>query len=535
MSAFQRCILISSCAAFLVGLLAVVPSIYSILLFERALPAQATDSVIVLTICAVLLVGAQLAISAVATDYIAQSWRAAVEGNAVSQTQMADVQAISLIMANGLAWHALGLLSVPVLALFLYLIHPVLLVLAVGSCLVLYGARVWRLDLLTNAVATLTPLLALASAAYMVALGTLSMGSLVAASWLMARVILPVAVVVRNAPQLRAAWLSYSRIAPTLDGFKPHPERANESKVHETKVVGGCLFVLATFAAALLIPAPSVTIMPGVATPVGHAVAIKAAVTTRVAALPVNEGGSVVKGQIMAVLDADETTRQRDSLLAQIELERAALADSERQRKERTDLLTKRMDAITEAVAKRLTPVSAQIEASLAANADRQEGAERAYQRRLSLLRLSSQLAEADRQIAATVIRAPEAGRVQQIMAGPPGSPIATGDGVLTFVPQAETLIEARLDPTDRSRVHEAQPVTVRVKTSTTRFGATLEGVISTISADRYDDGQFRIVVRTRDPVPPGSEVEVIARGETQTAAQWVGSVVASAAVRTIR
>ena len=99
-------------------------------------------------------------------------------------------------------------------------------------------------------------------------------------------------------------------------------------------------------------------------------------------------------------------------------------------------------------------------------------------------------------------IRAPEAGVVSNLRIHTIGGVVAAGEPILDLVPTGEDLVvSARLRPADVEGLYPGLPARVTLVAYSARSVPTLEGMLSTISADRIEDertGEFYFLARVR-------------------------------------
>jgi HlyD family type I secretion membrane fusion protein len=99
-------------------------------------------------------------------------------------------------------------------------------------------------------------------------------------------------------------------------------------------------------------------------------------------------------------------------------------------------------------------------------------------------------------------IRAPEAGVISNVRVHTIGGVIAAGEPILDLVPSGEDLeVSARLRPVDVEGVYPGLPARVTLTAYSARTVPTLDGTVSTISADRIEDertGEFYFLARVR-------------------------------------
>ena len=138
---------------------------------------------------------------------------------------------------------------------------------------------------------------------------------------------------------------------------------------------------------------------------------------------------------------------------------------------------------------------------------------ETSHQRRLSLDELSAverkiarareELSRAEDQVIRSEIKSPIDGVVKSIKHNTIGGVVRPGEPIMEIVPTQERLVvEAMLDPTDIGYVQVGLPATVKISTyDFTRYGS-LEGIITSISADSLVDPStgrtfFKVVAET--------------------------------------
>lgn len=111
----------------------------------------------------------------------------------------------------------------------------------------------------------------------------------------------------------------------------------------------------------------------------------------------------------------------------------------------------------------------------------------------------AEELKKAEENARLTVIRAPEAGVVQQLQANTPGGVVEPAAPLMVLVPAAgELVVEARLLNRDVGFVHEGQPVEVKIEAYPfTRYGI-VEGVVEHVGRDAVEDEDLGLLFPVR-------------------------------------
>lgn len=130
-----------------------------------------------------------------------------------------------------------------------------------------------------------------------------------------------------------------------------------------------------------------------------------------------------------------------------------------------------------------------------------------------------------------TEIRAPIDGKIVALKVHTPGGVIGPGEPLLDLVPSDDRLvIDARVDPRDIDVVHTGLRALVRLTAFNQRSLPPLEGIVTSVSADRLSDertGQAyylvrvepdEILVQAQGAIQPGMQAEVMIVTGTRTA-----------------
>jgi multidrug efflux pump subunit AcrA (membrane-fusion protein) len=484
----RRQVLCAAFGAIAAGLLSSAPSLYSMLIFERALPSASLDTLIVFGLVLLMLIIAQVAISWAGQEYLTHTWRMI---SVPSRGPPLLLQRIDNTVSSGLAWAALSLVPTPTLLVLSYFIHPlvaVAILIVLGSHLI---ATKLRLHLFPKIIGAIISPLFLTLAVGLAIVGSISPGACIAATFLGSAIVTPAKEVVRN-------WSSLMRSLDALEQLRQGGHLRTIDRSHQTEahgfarmVAGGVTGTLAFLGLAVFIPAPSVTVLQGRVSNISST-HIKAPATTRIALMAVREGDAVEAGQLLVRFDDEELVAKRSLLRTQISVEEA------------------------------------DIEAA-------QGDPGRVYERRMSVLRLRERLLEIDLALTAVAIVSPAAGIVQEVRSTLTGAPVMAGDHLMTIIPNDDRIVVARLRPQDRFRVAEGALAEVRMKTSMSRYGETTRARVRSVSPDRYDDGDLRVFLVTDSPMVTGVEVEIILKGQAQTVAGWASGIVEGALRRAIR
>jgi len=514
--------------------LSAVPSVYALILADRAIPSRSIETVAVLGVLACLLMGVNVALAHSATQYLAACWAVARSIVAPNSKQEA-LRVIDTAVRANVPWDLLCLCMTPILIAGLVAAHWSFLLLIALLVVAIWAAQQLGQSIASQGLVAGATVLAMGLSALLAIWGILSPGVLLSAAFLVASICSRVFAVFRNLQLAKAAIHSF-RLILAANTLKAGPVPASDDVTrYGNRLAACCVTTGALVVLPLAVPVPGTTVMTGVVSPDGHAAAIKSIVTSRVSTLLVREGDHVSRGDTLLTLDGADYTKQRESIIAQARLEETTLQASTSARTKAQQLVSSRVTATEDLVKRGLRPQSDLTEALIYQSTEEREWLERSYARRSTILKLQERLAEVDRVLTGTVIAAPRNGRVQQIEAGPPGTPVAIGDALLTVVPDSDPIIEAKLDPVDRASVAADTQAEVRIKTSFVRFGRAIRAQVRTVSSDRYDDGAFRVVLTPSEPIALGTEVEVTIIGQPQTAAGWLSSIVTSSVRRAIR
>lgn len=162
---------------------------------------------------------------------------------------------------------------------------------------------------------------------------------------------------------------------------------------------------------------------------------------------------------------------------------------------------------------------------------------------------LERQLATSDT-LARTDVRAPIAGAVMAVKVTTLGGVVEPGQPLLEIVPQSEQLIaRARVTPRVADNVRQGMPATVRLAASGARSIPSIEGVVSSISADALEDArtgeaffEVRIAISAEeaakapaDVIAPGLPAEVLIRTGSHTMLDYFFAPVERAMFQSLR
>lgn len=130
----------------------------------------------------------------------------------------------------------------------------------------------------------------------------------------------------------------------------------------------------------------------------------------------------------------------------------------------------------------------------------------------LRLSDLQEQTSASDDVVRRVEIKAPLAGQVTALRANTVGGVVKAGETIMTLVPLDEKLIiEARINPQDIDVVHNDLPARVRLSAYSARYIPPVEGTVTTVSADRFDDtntGMSYFLARIEIPPEEMSRLE---------------------------
>lgn len=165
--------------------------------------------------------------------------------------------------------------------------------------------------------------------------------------------------------------------------------------------------------------------------------------------------------------------------------------------------------------------------------------------------RVRQELSRATDQVVRSAIKSPIDGLVKSIRHNTIGGVVKPGEPIMEIVPTQERLvIEARLDPSDIGYVRVGLPATVKISTyDFTRYGS-LEGVVTSISADSLVDPAtsrtfFKVVTETKKtylgkyqgdlPIAPGMHAIVDIRTGSKSVLEYLLKPVISAKSEALR
>jgi multidrug efflux pump subunit AcrA (membrane-fusion protein) len=494
-------------------------------LYERAIPGKSYDAVVIFGFLALLSLVLSILIQQAAARNLS------VVHRLLEASALPEAKPVIAALRSGATADAFMLPPTLLLILGLTVAHwSLLLVLLVLLAAIWATVRVGKPLVAQGCVASAS-LVAMAASAALTIGGQLSPGVLLSATFLIAAILRPAYAVMRALDVLAAAipaWRALLR-SKTLSRIAATPPVPKDADI---LMHAGSLTAL--IAASLMIYVPGSTVLQGLVAPDGHGLTIKSTVSARTQLVQARDGDHVNAGDPLVILDATEYRRQRDIIQEQITLEEAAIRDAAKDRAASVVVLERRSDAIASLVKKGLRPESDLMEAQLAQATEAKDWSERDYQRRSTLLRLRERIADTERALSALSIPAPRSGRVQQVEISA-GMSVNPGDTLLTVVPDTKPIIEAKLEPVDRANVSEGMTADVRVRTSKQRYGLLLEAKVRTISADRFDDGTFRVVLVPSQALQIGAETEVVIKGQPLSAASWIAAVVSGSMRRAIQ
>lgn len=504
-------------AAAVCGLLTAAPSVYMIVLVDRALPAHSIEAVVTWGLVAGLLV--------LVGGYLGNAAQALLKALWVA-TGIRDQPAEAAIR-SGITWAGLSSIPIPLLLGFVAAIHPLIALSLLVSILASEGARRLTLTATAQTIVAASSVVAASITCLLVIEGDVGLGALFGVSLLAGRIVAPACVVLANA----GAILHSLR---RLVAAGAASESADATAAHAAVTAGvGCVAAIAL--AACWVPAPNVVVMAGVVAPGVHAASVKAATVAPVDVVYIRDGDRVQAGEPLITFDVSEYKAQRTVVQQQIELERSALVrlsgDIEGLRTKREAQLASMRDLF----GRGLRPAADLVDLELQTQSEAMEAAERQHARQSLILRLQERLSDIERAIAAGIIRAPVDGIVQQLQAPPRGLRVQPGDPLFVLVPEAIPVVHATLSPADRTHVKERSVAEVRLRLSRFRYGEPVAATISTISADRTADNVFRVTLDPRAHLPPGTDVEVYVREGSQSAAGWISAVISGGMRRAIQ
>jgi multidrug resistance efflux pump len=540
---FERRLVCATMGALGSSMLAIAPAVFAALVVDRALASRSLETVVVLGIGTLVLIMMQVGLAYAGRQYLIEGWRAL--GVSVGRLQLDDgakrgLAAIDGVVSSNYLWEALSVLALPLMAALLTAVHPTLMIMVaiIGTVMVLaerFGATV-----VSQFIIGASSVAMCAMTAYLVLNDAASMGGLVAASILGARILTPILVLAKAWPQLviaRKAYLAFrsQQAFRKLSGDATHDLAANG---HARLVVVLNIAILAVIGGLAVTPLPQVVVLQGRAVADGHSKVIRSTTPGRVETVLVREGDDVQLGQPLIELDRRALIAQLAETERQAQIERDALAFGSKSHAERAALLKTTVDTIEGLTRKGLKPEAELIAARLRSADFTATWQNEATTRNTTLSKLTAQRVDLDRQIDSATILAPATGRVQQLAGLGKGSSIAPQDQLLVLVPESLSLIEAQLTAADRGSVRIGDKVEIRIKTSKSRYSDTISGTIATISADvagKDRDTAFMVQIRTADPVRTGSEAEAVIVTAPGSAAGWLYDVISGAIRRTPR
>ncbi|AGT08234.1 HlyD family type I secretion periplasmic adaptor subunit [Paracoccus aminophilus] len=168
---------------------------------------------------------------------------------------------------------------------------------------------------------------------------------------------------------------------------------------------------------------------------------------------------------------------------------------------------------------------------------------------RAKLYELHQRLTAAEDIVGRTEIRSPVDGIVKGLTVHTIGGVIAAGQPLMDVVPVSDKLvIQATLDPLDIDQVAEGQPAQVWLSAVNRRSQTPLDGIVTTVSADRMTDAasgapyyQARVeldraeVARSSVPMQPGMSAEVMIRTGARTTWDYLSSPISQFLSRAMR
>jgi HlyD family secretion protein len=155
---------------------------------------------------------------------------------------------------------------------------------------------------------------------------------------------------------------------------------------------------------------------------------------------------------------------------------------------------------------------------------------------RAKIAELSERKIAAEDQLMRIDIRAPQSGRVHQLIVHTIGQVIAPGETLMLIVPDQDALsIEAKVSPSDIDQLRAGQPAALRFSAFNQRTTPEINGKVSWISADITEDEKtgtshytVRIAVSDAElsrleglKVVPGMPVEAFIQTDTRTALSY--------------
>lgn len=537
----ERRMVCAGVGAFIVGILSMAPPIFLVLLIDRAVAAKSTETIVTLLFLLAVfsIVGAALAWAV--RQYLSASWLATavpLSRLAASSAARDDVMKISKVFSTEAAWHAMGLSVVPMFAVFVWLIHPALLLVTALFALAAVIADWLGASLVSRAILVSSAAMATGISAYLTISDLMTIGGLVSVSLAVMRIINPIYVCAREWRMISEARASYLRLrsSPVLKAMPPDAVQNYEATKFAGFVVTLNAFAAVFVAIILITPMPQVISMPGKAVAEGQSKIIKAAFSGQVKAVHVLEGSHVEAGSKVIDLDTSEVSAQLGEVRRQIAIDESAIVKTRETKATRATLLGAQQSTVEKLVAKNVKPEAELIAvrlkiADLEATVDQQ-----IYGLEGSLSRLMERRSELERAIRQSTLVAPVTGTVQALAGLGTGSNVTANDELLTIVPEALALVEARLDPADRGNILVGMKVEVKARTSRSRFGETMVGTVVNVSADQIEALKgYRVQIRTADRIETGSEIEALVVASNTTGGKWLMDVINATLRKTIR
>jgi multidrug resistance efflux pump len=537
---FERRLACAGIGALVSSTLMLAPAMFSAIIVDRALASRSIETVVVVGIGVVFLIAVQIGLIWASKTYLVESWNTLVmPGMTMADTddRRRAMVTVDKAVRSGAVWDAFSIGAVPVLAIYLGMIHPSLVVFAIASALVLAVSEQFGTQLLSQFALAVSTVGAMALSATLVIADMTTPGGLLAATVLAARILAPLYSLAHNWHALIAAHRSYRTLKawPQFIGMRGAIAHDLAANGHARMVVLLVGVVLLTIMGLLILPMPQVVVLHGRAASEGHIKIVRSTVPGRVLSLHAADNDDVTSGQVLLRLDGREIGAQINEVERQMSIEDGGLKMASDANGRRIELLNRQLAAIRPLVVKTLKPEAEQTAAELrVAEAEIQWQSTRT-QALGALSRLAEKKSELQRQRDHMVIRSPATGRVQQMVGLGENSSVAPQDQLLIVVPSTLSIIEAPAAPPDRAGLKIGDSATIRVKIARSRYGDEIEGKIITITPDANEKGNYIVSLKSDQQVGAGAEVEVIVRVSDTSAVGWMYDIIAGSMRRTAR